>query len=181
MRRYAATLLAALLVLGWASGAALARSGGRDDGRAPAISRHGQSHANVHAPPAARARAPRGGRRAPAAASPGHTQRGHASVYASRLAGRRMADGGRFDPRSDTVASRTLPLGARVRVTNLRTGRTAIGHVRDRGPGVRRRILDLSPGLAARLGMDGTGTAPVAVTLLPGLSTPAEAAPSRRR
>ncbi|TPG52363.1 hypothetical protein EAH89_18430 [Roseomonas nepalensis] len=180
MRRYAATFLAALLAFGWASGAALARAGARDDGRATAISRHEQSHANVHAAPAGRARAPRRGRRAPAVASPGLTQRGHASVYASRLAGRRMANGGRFDPRSDTVASRTLPLGARVRVTNLRTGRSAVAHVRDRGPSARRRILDLSPGLAARLGMGRTGTAPVAVTLLPGLSTPAEAAPRRR-
>jgi len=92
-----------------------------------------------------------------------------------------MADGGRFDPHSDTVASRTLPLGARARVTNLRNGRSVIVRVRDRGPTTRRRILDLSPGVAARLGMASTGTAPVAVTPLPGLSSRAEAASLPRR
>lgn len=92
-----------------------------------------------------------------------------------------MADGGRFDPRSDTVASRTLPLGGRAQVTNLRNGRSVIVHVRDRGPHVRRRILDVSPGVASRLGMGSTGTAPVAVTALPGLASRAEAAPLPRR
>ena len=64
-----------------------------------------------------------------------------------------MADGGRFDPGSDTVASRTLPLGTQARVTNLRNGRSAVVSVRDRGPHRGGRILDVSPGVAARLGM----------------------------
>ncbi|MDT8264323.1 septal ring lytic transglycosylase RlpA family protein, partial [Roseomonas sp. DSM 102946] len=109
-------------------------------------------------------------------------QRGHASVYSRRLAGRPMADGGRFDPGSDTVASRTLPLGTQARVTNLRNGRSAVVSVRDRGPHRGGRILDVSPGVAARLGMPETGTAPVAIVALstPGLAGRAEAAPMGR-
>ncbi|MCR0981472.1 septal ring lytic transglycosylase RlpA family protein [Roseomonas populi] len=117
-------------------------------------------------------------RRAQARAA-GHTQRGHASVYARSLAGRRMADGSRFDPGASIVASRTLPLGSHARVTNLRNGRSVIVQVRDRGPHRGRRIVDLSPGVASRLGMAG-GTAPVTVTPLL-LASRAEAAPARRR
>jgi len=93
-----------------------------------------------------------------------------------------MADGGRFDPGSNTVASRTLPLGTQARVTNLRNGRSAVVSVRDRGPHHGGRILDVSPGVAARLGMPETGTAPVAVVALstPGLASRAEAAPAGR-
>lgn len=109
-------------------------------------------------------------------------QRGRASVYSHRFAGRPMADGGRFDPGSNTVASRTLPLGTQARVTNLRNGRSAVVSVRDRGPHHGGRILDVSPGVAARLGMPETGTAPVAVVALstPGLVGRAEAAPAGR-
>ena len=199
MRLYAVALLCAAMGLGMASEAVLARTAVQADGRAQSISDRDYRHVNVHAPT---------GR--PGAASAGHrvrgakpdhrartrgattrqtavhrragaTQRGQASIYASSLAGRRMADGGRFDPHSDTVASRTLPLGARARGTNLTNGRSVTVQVRDRGPNARRRILDVSPGVAARLGMGRTGTAPVAVTPLPGLVARAEAAPSSRR
>jgi len=91
------------------------------------------------------------------------TQRGRASIYSNRLSGRRMADGSRFDPQSNTVASKTLPLGSRARVTNLSNGRSVTVHVRDRGPHRRQRILDVSPGVARRLGMGHTGTAMVSV------------------
>ena len=189
--------------LGLAGGTALARTDGQVGHRAETVARHVARGDTARASRRAPAQAARhGGRRqaqarhtqarhtqsgrgrprhAVAAPHAAGTQRGHASIYASSLAGRRMADGGRFDPRSDTVASRTLPLGGRARVTNLRNGRSAIVHVRDRGPHVRRRILDVSPGVASRLGMGTTGTAPVAVTALPGLAARAEAAPLSRR
>ncbi|WP_408015087.1 septal ring lytic transglycosylase RlpA family protein [Roseomonas harenae] len=113
---------------------------------------------------------------------PHRVQRGHASIYASQLAGRRMADGSRFDPRSDTVASKTLPLGSRARVTNLRNGRSVTVRVRDRGPHRRQRILDVSPGVARRLGMPSTGTAMVSVAPIagPSVTSRAEAATPRR-
>ena len=91
-------------------------------------------------------------------------QLGDASYYGPGFNGRRMANGRRFDPRSTSVAHRTLPFGTKVLVTNLRNGRSAAATVEDRGPFVRGRIIDLSPRLAEHLGMVAQGVAPVAVT-----------------
>jgi rare lipoprotein A len=77
-----------------------------------------------------------------------------------------MADGTRFDPASNAAASKTLPLGTTARVTNLENGRSALVTVRDRGPYVAGRVLDVSPADARRLGMKRQGLAPVAITPL---------------
>jgi rare lipoprotein A len=90
-------------------------------------------------------------------------QKGKASIYAASLRGRRMADGTRFNPVSDAAASKTLPLGTTARVTNFDNGRTTTVRVRDRGPHVRGRILDVSPRSGEALGMKRDGVAPVAV------------------
>src|SRR3954452_9023821 len=47
---------------------------------------------------------------------------GLASWYGKANQGRRMADGHRFNRFQFTAASRTLPLGTKIRVLNLRTG-----------------------------------------------------------
>ncbi|MFC7544245.1 septal ring lytic transglycosylase RlpA family protein [Siccirubricoccus deserti] len=94
----------------------------------------------------------------------GEQQLGDASYYGSEFNGRRMANGRRFDPRSTSVAHRTLPFGTKVLVTNLGNGRSATATVEDRGPFVRGRIIDLSPRLAEHLGMLMQGVAPVEVT-----------------
>lgn len=96
----------------------------------------------------------------------GKTQRGKASYYAANFNGRRMANGERFDPRSNAAAHKTLPFGTVVRVTNLENGRSAVVEVKDRGPFVRGRIIDLTPRTAEHLDMTEDGTAPVTVTPL---------------
>ncbi|HEX3846501.1 MAG TPA: septal ring lytic transglycosylase RlpA family protein [Steroidobacteraceae bacterium] len=78
---------------------------------------------------------------------------GTASFYASRFDGRTMADGTPMKPHGNNAASRTLPLGTTAMVTNLETGRTAIVTIRDRGPYVGGRIVDLSPGTARKIGL----------------------------
>ncbi|MDO9714266.1 septal ring lytic transglycosylase RlpA family protein [Paracraurococcus lichenis] len=93
----------------------------------------------------------------------GGQQLGQASYYGPEFNGRRMANGRRFDPRSTSVAHRTLPFGTKVLVTNLGNGRAATATVEDRGPFVQGRIIDLSPRLAEHLGMVVQGVAPVAV------------------
>jgi rare lipoprotein A len=60
-----------------------------------------------------------------------------------------------------TAAHRTLPLGSRVRVTNLENGRHTTVTLTDRGPFVDGRIIDLSYGAGRALGMVGRGVAPV--------------------
>ena len=67
---------------------------------------------------------------------------------------------------SDSAASKTLPLGTTARVTNLRNGRSAIVTIRDRGPHAKGRIIDVSIGIAGRLGMTHSGVAQVEVVAL---------------
>ncbi len=93
-------------------------------------------------------------------------QRGRASFYANRFHGRRMANGRRFNRNAAVAASRTLPLGTVARVKNLANGRTAVVTIEDRGPHLRNRVIDLSPGTAAQLGMLRQGVAMVEVTPL---------------
>jgi rare lipoprotein A len=91
-------------------------------------------------------------------------EKGIASFYSWRHQGRRMANGKRFNALGDTAASRTLPLGCRVRVTNLSNGKSTDVTVEDRGPYVGGRIMDLSLGAARRLGMTKAGLAMVLIT-----------------
>ena len=128
--------------------------------------------ASTQAPPQAATMAPQAGRPAshrvrPAVDRTGRQRVGKASVYAAKFNGRRMADGTPMDPQGDSAASKTLPLGTVAKVTNLRTGQSAVVTVRDRGPHVAGRIVDLSPSSARQVGIDHRqGVAKVAVTPL---------------
>lgn len=77
---------------------------------------------------------------------------GQASWYGCEFARRLTASGQRFDPQSLTGAHRTLPMGTKVRVTNLRNGRSVLVTITDRGPFRRRRDIDVSLGAARLLG-----------------------------
>jgi rare lipoprotein A len=107
----------------------------------------------------------------PALDRSGHTRVGKASFYAAMFNGRKMADGTPMEPNANNAASRTLPLGTTAKVTNLATGKTAVVTIRDRGPYVAGRIVDLSPATAHEIGLDKrTGVtrvkvAPIAVPM----------------
>jgi rare lipoprotein A len=73
------------------------------------------------------------------------------------------ADGTVYDQNRISAAHRTLPLGSLIRVTNVRTGQSAVMHVTDRGPFVAGRILDLSLAAAKQVGVYGPGTAEVRI------------------
>ncbi len=119
---------------------------------APASAKHrGTNHAVPHRA-MANAQLDRSGRK----------QIGRASYY-GRHVRRQMADGARFNPNSNDAASRTLPLGTTAKVTNLKTGRSALIKVRDRGPLWHGRIVDVSPRVAGQVGMGKAGVAPVVV------------------
>ena len=92
--------------------------------------------------------------------------RGEASYYGAGLAGNPTASGEAFDPSKLTAAHRTLPLGSRVRVTNLRNDETVTVRINDRGPFHGNRVLDLSRRAAERIGMLARGTARVKIELL---------------
>ena len=78
---------------------------------------------------------------------------GKASFYAKQFSGKTMADGEPMDPQGANAASRTLPLGTTAKVTNVETGKAAVVTIEDRGPYVDGRLVDLSPGTAAKIGL----------------------------
>ena len=88
---------------------------------------------------------------------------GQASWYGDWHHGRRTASGEIFDQNALTAAHPSLPLGSRVRVTMADTGGSVVVTVTDRGPHYGRRIIDLSRGAAARIGLLGRGTGMVTV------------------
>jgi rare lipoprotein A len=96
----------------------------------------------------------------------GIEDRGVASWYGESFHGRQAANGELFDMEALTAAHRTLPLGSVVRVVNLANGKHLHVRITDRGPYVHSRILDLSRGAAARLGMMEGGLSVVRVQLV---------------
>lgn len=96
-----------------------------------------------------------------------------ASWYGPGFNGKRTASGEIFDQDRLTAASRTLPLGSRVRVVDLRTGRSVTVRINDRGPYVRGRAIDLSRAAAERIGLKRVGVERVEVAPLATLNDPA--------
>ena len=86
-----------------------------------------------------------------------------ASFQGEEEAGRITASGERFDPHALTAASKTLPLGSKVVVTNPTTGKSVTVRINDRGPYVRGRSLDLSKRAAEEIGITDKGVARVKV------------------
>jgi rare lipoprotein A len=82
-------------------------------------------------------------------------QKGVASYYADRFHGRKTASGARYDKGALTAAHKTLPLGTKVRVTNLNNGESIDVEINDRGPFVKGRVIDLSRRAAKELDLGG--------------------------
>jgi rare lipoprotein A len=65
-----------------------------------------------------------------------------------------------------TAAHKTLPMGSKVRVTNKRNGKSVVVRINDRGPYTKGRIIDVTKGVAVKLGFLKDGIAPVVVEVL---------------
>jgi len=98
------------------------------------------------------------------------SQTATASWYGPGFNGKRTASGEAFHETNLTAASRTLPMGSHVRVTNLANGRSVVVRINDRGPFVHGRSLDLSHAAAERIGMDREGIGKVRISRLEGSS-----------
>lgn len=114
----------------------------------------------LHARPAAGGGAPGPDRGEPGGA---RGEVGLASYYADRFHGRPTASGQPYDRGALTCAHPSAPFGARLRVTDLETGRSVLVTVNDRGPHLPGRVVDLSRAAAERLGMLGRGLVRVRV------------------
>ena len=84
---------------------------------------------------------------------PRGAQVGQATWYGKRHEGRRTASGERFDADAMTAAHPTAPFGTRLKVTNLKNGKSVVVRVNDRGPFGGGRIIDLSSAAARALGI----------------------------
>jgi len=91
------------------------------------------------------------------------SESGIASFYGRAHDGNTTANGKRFDHRNFTAAHPSLPFGTLVRVTNLGNGRTVTVEITDRGPHIKRRIIDISLAAARALDMQKKGIARVKV------------------
>lgn len=96
----------------------------------------------------------------------GAVQRGKASWYGGSFHGGPTASGERYNKRSMTAAHRKLPFGTRVRVTNLKNGRSVVLRINNRGPYGKGRIIDVSEAAAEKLDMIDAGVVPCTVEVL---------------
>lgn len=91
----------------------------------------------------------------PMSSAKGYHARGLASFYSKRLHHHKTSNGERYNMHSMTAAHPTLPFNTRLRVRNLKNGRTVVVRINDRGPFYNGRIIDLSYAAASRLGITG--------------------------
>jgi rare lipoprotein A len=98
-----------------------------------------------------------------------YKERGTASWYGKRYHGQPTASGEPYDMYAMTAAHPTLPIPSYARVTNVRSGKSVIVRINDRGPFRGERLIDLSYTAAYKLGIIGSGSDLVEVeSILPG-------------
>ena len=80
-----------------------------------------------------------------------YSQIGTASYYGTRFHNRKTASGLRYDMSKFTAAHRTINFGNILRITNQNTGLSTLVLINDRGPFIKKRILDLSKASAKQI------------------------------
>lgn len=91
---------------------------------------------------------------------------GTASWYGQDFQGQQTASGEPFDMNAETAAEPNLPLGSVVRLTNIRTRKSQLVRINDRGPYVDGRDIDVSYRVACQLGMVGRGVSRLRIELM---------------
>jgi len=89
-----------------------------------------------------------------------------ASWYGPGYHGRPMANGEKFNMYDMVVAHKELPFGTKVEILNPENNKRVVAVVKDRGPFIAGRDLDLSYGIAKRLGMVEKGVGKVVMRIL---------------
>jgi rare lipoprotein A len=93
-------------------------------------------------------------------------QVGKASWYGRLFQHKQTASGEPYDMYQFTAAHRTLPLGSWVQVTDLKTNRSVVVRINDRGPVTKNRVIDLSYSAAKMLDIGQSGVHPVRLDLI---------------
>jgi len=94
-------------------------------------------------------------------AQSGFSQTGVASYYGTDFHGKKTSSGEIYNMWALTAAHKSIPLQTLVRVTNLTNNLSVVVRINDHGPHLKGRIIDLSRGAAAKIGMIQPGTAKV--------------------
>ena len=94
------------------------------------------------------------------------TQIGIASYYGKKFHKKRTANGEIFNMYKVSAAHKSYPLGTKVRVTNLKNGKSIKLVINDRGPFVKGRIIDLSYKAARKLDFVNQGTVKVRIDVI---------------
>ncbi len=108
-------------------------------------------------------------------AKPLATETGLASWYGPPYHNRRGSNGEIYNMHAMTAAHRTYPLGSIVRVTNVKTGSTALVRITDRGPFIHGRVIDLSLAAAHKVDVQKVGVAQVKIELMQSAGHPGSA------
>lgn len=65
----------------------------------------------------------------------------------------KTANGEQFNKHDLTAAHKTLPFGTLLKVTRVKTGKSVVVRINDRGPFIKGRIVDLSLAAAREIGL----------------------------
>lgn len=94
-------------------------------------------------------------------------QHGEASWYSTKCNnGTRTASGISLKNHASTAAHKTLPFGTHVKVTNTKNGKSEVVKIIDRGPYTKGRVIDVTIGVAERLGFKSRGVTNVKIEVL---------------
>ena len=91
---------------------------------------------------------------------------GIASWYGDYHHGMTMANGKPFNMHALSIAHKSLPIGTKVRITNVNNSKQIDLVVTDRGPYVKGRVMDLSYAAAKEIGMVNAGIVPCIVEVI---------------
>lgn len=95
------------------------------------------------------------------------TLKGKASWYEIKTnGGTATASGERLNDYAMTAAHKTLPMGTKVRVTNVNNGKSVVVRINDRGPYIKGRIIDVTKGAAQKLDFIKNGVVHCVVEVL---------------
>ena len=83
------------------------------------------------------------------------------SFYHDKFNGRKTASGEMFDNTKLTAAHRTLPFGTKLKMTNMKNGKSVVVKINDRGPFHSSRALDVSKAAFKAIASEGSGVIPV--------------------
>lgn len=79
------------------------------------------------------------------------------SYYSDKFNGKKTSSGEIFDNSKLTAANRILPFGTKIKMTNIKNGKSVVVRINDRGPFHSSRKLDVSKAAFSAIGNPSQG------------------------